>query len=457
MKRRYLHAGCLAALCLLLALAFWACENPANGDDDDGPTARELAAAEFRDAHSEILEALAWRVTLSDEEAIDAALAAWEALDDEVKAELAAEKTRLDSLKALMAARRASTAELRGYLEGLPGNTKHNPYYAAYTGNESPAALYRALAAAGKYVTLDLSQSGVSGFDYDAEAGRELVVHLVLPDSLEETASTASALNAAFSGFTSLKTVRAAGPLQLGDYAFANCAALEEVTLPEATIIGASAFQDCAALTAVSLPKAASIGLSAFQGCAGLTVLDLPEAVTLDGYAFRACTGLTSVNVPRAETIGLGAVYGCTGLTAISLPAAVSTEGITFNGCTGLTSVSVPNLETVGYRAFYQCTGLAAVTLPKAASIGNTAFEGCTGLTTVTLGVTPPSIGTTIFVGAATTARTITIKVPDVAAYTAAGTPWSDKVNMTNSAAGNFWDNTSSTRARLTVALAAIE
>jgi hypothetical protein len=67
-------------------------------------------------------------------------------------------------------------------------------------------------------------------------------------------------------------------------------------------------------------------------------------------------------------------------------------------------------------------------------------------------------MGTTVFkTTASLVARTITVKVPDVGAYTAAGSPWTDKVNMTNTAAGNYWDNTASTRGNLTVALAAID
>jgi hypothetical protein len=68
----------------------------------------------------------------------------------------------------------------------------------------------------------------------------------------------------------------------------------------------------------------------------------------------------------------------------------------------------------------------------------------------------PPTIGTANFVRAATAAKTITIKTQYPALYTSAGTPWSDKVNMTNSAAGNFWDSYAATRDNLTVALAGL-
>jgi hypothetical protein len=121
--------------------------------------------------------------------------------------------------------------------------------------------------------------------------------------------------------------------------------------------------------------------------------------------------------------------------------------------------VNVPNLETVGYRTFYGYS-LTTISLPKAVSIGQRAFENCSSLTTVILGGTPPTITSDtsgIFYGVARSTRTITFKVPDVQTYINAGTPWSDKVNITNTDAGYYWDNSTASRTRLTVGLAAIE
>jgi hypothetical protein len=72
------------------------------------------------------------------------------------------------------------------------------------------------------------------------------------------------------------------------------------------------------------------------------------------------------------------------------------------------------------------------------------------------LGETPPTVGSNLLQSVATEAKTITIRVPNVSTYTGAGTPWSDKVNMANSATVDYWDTNTATRNNLTVALAAI-
>jgi hypothetical protein len=52
----------------------------------------------------------------------------------------------------------------------------------------------------------------------------------------------------------------------------------------------------------------------------------------------------------------------------------------------------------------------------------------------------------------ATSSRTITFTVPDVSVYTAAGSPWSDKIGA-NKNVGYFWDILPATQNNLTVAL----
>jgi hypothetical protein len=492
--RTVCRAAVVGGLVLSLALFLGACENPSGGGDD-GPSAQELAV-EFRAAHSEILELLTARAALSDEAAIDAALEAYEALSDEVKAELTAEKAKLDGLKARMNSRWASAVGLRSYLEGLPDNTVYNPYALAYTGRESPAAIYNAIGAAGKYVALDLSKSLVTGFEYDLEEGRKLVVELVLPDSLEKIEDQ-SAGTSPFGGFTSLKSVRAPGMVELGNYAFYQCTSLETVTLDAATNIGSDAFSGCTSLETVSLNAATEIGERAFDRCNSLKAVTLDKVVTIGPWAFYYCTSLETVSLNAATEIGQAtfsgctslktvslnaaaeirenaflncaklsaislpeavsigkAFYGCSGLPAISLPKAVFIDSLAFYDCRNLTAVTLPEAASIGSQAFSGCISLSTVTLPKAETIGNSTFQKCTSLTTVILGETPPSLGTIIFTNAAATAKTITIRVPNVTAYTAAGTPWSDKIGANSP--GYFWDNTTATRGNLTVALAAI-
>ena len=86
----------------------------------------------------------------------------------------------------------------------------------------------------------------------------------------------------------------------IGDYAFAGCRSLTNLTLPSSvTEIGHYAFGGCSGLTSLTLPSSVTeIGLYAFLGCSGLTSLSFPSGITSIGYnAFSGCSGLTSIYV----------------------------------------------------------------------------------------------------------------------------------------------------------------
>ncbi len=70
--------------------------------------------------------------------------------------------------------------------------------------------------------------------------------------------------------------------LVIGSRAFADCAALTEITLPESlTDLGAEAFAGCSLLEAVTLPEGLiSIGDGAFRDCEALPEITLPESLT---------------------------------------------------------------------------------------------------------------------------------------------------------------------------------
>ena len=85
------------------------------------------------------------------------------------------------------------------------------------------------------------------------------------------------------------------------------------------TSIGKSAFADCAYLTSVTIPNSVTkIGSSAFYGCKSLTSVTIPNSVKeIGGYAFY-WNGLTSVTIGNSVAeIGPGAFLGCTALTTL--------------------------------------------------------------------------------------------------------------------------------------------
>jgi hypothetical protein len=313
--------------------------------------------------------------------------------------------------------------------------------------------LYNALAAARRYVDLDLSDSSVGGITAGNEEGRAFIVSLVLPDSLAEIPDGTDTARI-FQGFSNLKTLSAAGVARVGASAFTALTSLVSVSLPRATDIGNYAFRDCVNLAAASLPKAETIGLSAFQSCSSLDVR-FPEAKTIGDYAFQ---DTRSASTPKAKTIGAYAFAGCSERISMRTLSEVSTIDIyAFQG-TNIRWLNLPNVVSIGSNAFQDCVTLTTIQMPKVETIGSDAFRGCTALASITLGAMPPAIQTTarIFTGIATNpGKTITITAPQVTLYTEPTAPWKDKVNKANGAAGYFWDNNTDTRDNLTVNLVA--
>ena len=109
----------------------------------------------------------------------------------------------------------------------------------------------------------------------------------------------------------------------LPDVAFANCTALQEVTLPgDMKVIGGSAFSGCAALTTVNLSQVTRINLSAFWGCTSLETLALDNVTAIGQEAFYGCTGLETLKIPKCTQFGNYIVSGCKALTRIEATAA---------------------------------------------------------------------------------------------------------------------------------------
>jgi hypothetical protein len=415
MNRRHLRAGPLAGLCLILILLFVTCDNPAGGDGADTTAAAAKAARDSADsfyaAHRGVIDTPADTLTLGDTDPVNAALEAYQGLQANARILLAEEKARLDLLKSKLdemlgeAERGAyyNLTDLLGYLMEQEDTTPDEPCAVAYCGDENIIALYKVLTVAGKYTALDLSKSGVYGFATGTEGGRELIVSLVLPDTLTETPDTTYSAQL-FSGYVNLKTVSAAGLTRLGSYTFYLCSALATVNLPKAVTIDDHAFDGCISLTTVNLPEAITLGTATFNACASLATVTLPKAATIGEVAFTGCTNLTTVNLPEATTIGTRAFQGCASLASLGARTfeskIVSIGASAFAGCSSLAAIVQPEVTFIGERAFAQCTSLVTVSLPKAASIGNNAFGSCARLDNVDL-PKAISIGNNAFIGCA--------------------------------------------------------
>ena len=108
----------------------------------------------------------------------------------------------------------------------------------------------------------------------------------------------------------------------LPDVAFANCTALQEVTLPDdMKVIGGSAFSGCTALTTVNLSQVTWINLNAFYECTSLEMLILDNVTEIGRETFYGCTSLKTLKIPKCTRFGNYIVTGCKALTRIEATA----------------------------------------------------------------------------------------------------------------------------------------
>jgi hypothetical protein len=303
--------------------------------------------------------------------------------------------------------------------------------------------LLDAIAAAGKFVELDLSLCEMNGTVFNPvpniATGKNRIVSIILPDAAESIPD-GNGLNNPFDHFTNLKEVRGDKVLTIGSFAFLELTNLVSVSFPEATSIGwwgafigctslvnvyfpevtsitGMAFHGCTSLVSVNFPKATSIGDNAFSDCTSLISVHFPEVTNIGSSVFGGCTSLVNVDFPKVTSIGDGAFRGCTSLESASFPATTDISGNPFSHCTNLTNfivigdgqlsaiengkalvrnntaliaypsasgnIVMNNITSIGIRAFSGCTILESVSFPEVMSIAQSAFQGCTNLVSV--------------------------------------------------------------------------
>lgn len=113
------------------------------------------------------------------------------------------------------------------------------------------------------------------------------------------------------------------GTPTLPNVAFANCTALQEVTLPDdMKAIGSSVFFGCSALIKVNLPQVTRINIQAFYECTSLETLTLDNVTEISREVFYGCTSLKTLKIPKCTEFGNYIVSGCRNLTRIEATAA---------------------------------------------------------------------------------------------------------------------------------------
>ena len=233
-----------------------------------------------------------------------------------------------------------------------------------------------------------------------------------------------------------------AGTAAIGDSAFAGCAWLRGIEIPDSvTAVGSAAFRGCERLTALRIPDSvAEIGANPFRQCLSLQrvqvtadspalasiggllyskadrrlvfcprsvagpELRVPEGIRrIDEGAFSLCASLREIILPEAvEWIGEEAFAGCEGLQRVVLPAGLPEIGRgVFRGCGALEDVRFPEgLRRIGEDAFLGCVGLQEAALPEGLErIGSNAFCFCEELKQANLPASVVSIGRDAFAG----------------------------------------------------------
>lgn len=162
---------------------------------------------------------------------------------------------------------------------------------------------------------------------------------------------------------------------EIGDYAFANCNRLKNITIPS-TIkkIGERAFGDCENIESAIIGEGVfSLAGDVFFNCMNLEYVSLPKSITKIGeFCFSYCPLLTSVGPIGSESsIEFGwtdsildnAFCAIDNLTEVYLPQSIKYIGsMSFSSNYKLTSIIIPaNIKSIGYYAFGWCSSLKDV------------------------------------------------------------------------------------------------
>ena len=232
----------------------------------------------------------------------------------------------------------------------------------------------------------------------------------------------------AFSDCKSIKKVTFLAPVQtIGEFAFNNCDALEEVHVPSLQMWfgidfqgfranplsnGAKLFVDMGGKAEDASDGGCErsdvrVGNNA-AACSEVVHAVIPEGVThVPQRVFEGCTSLESVQFPSTvRSIGKLAFGSCPALKDVQFAEgdAGGLEEIgysAFRGCAALTTFAFPHgLKSICSWAFAQCTALSAAVLPEGLiSLERDAFYGCSSVGFVRLSATLNSLVDDVFYG----------------------------------------------------------
>ncbi len=186
----------------------------------------------------------------------------------------------------------------------------------------------------------------------------------------------------------------------VGEEAFAECAELTSINLPDSvTEIGCDAFRKCASLESVNIPAIVTkIGACAFMGCIEIKEIVIPKGVIKLVDVFKGCGGLEKIEVEQGNPVFHSSgncliktqdkilVRGCNNSVIPDDGSVVRIDNYAFDKCTKLESIVIPNGVTDIYNnAFKNCKNLKSVTIAETVNyVCNPYFEYCDNLVSIT-------------------------------------------------------------------------
>ena len=133
----------------------------------------------------------------------------------------------------------------------------------------------------------------------------------------------------------------------------------------------------------------AHYGYSAFYNQPKLTKVIIGENVTdIPAYLFYNNASITLMTLPNVKNIGTAAFRQCSKLTTLNLGQSLVNVGNgAFYECSNVTKLTLPNTtQKIGANAFYNCSSVTEVTVGTGLkSIGANGFYGCQSFTALIL------------------------------------------------------------------------
>ncbi|MDE6401452.1 MAG: leucine-rich repeat domain-containing protein, partial [Clostridiales bacterium] len=164
----------------------------------------------------------------------------------------------------------------------------------------------------------------------------------------------------------------------IGNSAFRGCTKLTSIVIsPYVSSIEANAFYGCSKITSVTFRGKAitdcTIGQYAFANCAMLADITFEtgsRVVSLDNYAFSTCKSILSVTIPATmKSIGSNAFGNCSSLASVKFEengSEITFDKNVFYSCTGLVEVYFPStISEINLEMFEGCTNLARVKISE--------------------------------------------------------------------------------------------